>query len=163
MSAMTIEQRVEALLQPTDALANWYRAVAALDRAAATPIVIAILEDETASAQRRRLAATMLGVLRDARAIPALARALGASDRVLRGRAAETLGAFPQLDTDLVRQLVAGLTDPDPYFRECAAKALGYLKRADALPMLQAMRDTDPLASNRDVARDAIDAIRQER
>jgi HEAT repeat protein len=160
MDAMTIEQRVEALLQPTDAAANWYRAVAALDRAAATPIVMAVLEDETATAHRRRLAATMLGVLGDARAIPALARALGAPDRVLRGRAAETLGAFPQLDAEIVRQLVIGLTDPDPYFRECAAKALGQLKRTDALPMLHAMRETDPLASNRDVARDAIDAIR---
>lgn len=160
---MTIEQRVEALLQPTDAAANWYRAVAALDRAAATPIIIALLENDTESAPRRRLAATMLGLLGDARAIPALASAMNAQDRVLRGRAAETLGSFPELGADLVRQLVAGLTDPDPYYRECAAKALGLLKRADALPMLQAMRDHDSFASNRDVAREAIDAIRQGR
>jgi HEAT repeat protein len=103
----------------------------------------------------------MLGVLGDERAIPALARTMSAQDRVLRGQAAETLGRFPRLGAECVRQLVTGLTDADAYVRESSAKALGQLKRTDALPMLQQMRDHDPLQSNREVAQEAIDAIRR--
>jgi len=155
----TVEQEVQALLRATDDVAGWYRAVRALDAAAATPVVIEVLEDENESERERRLAATMLGILGDRRAIPPLVAAMGATDRVLRGRAAETLGNFPGLDPAIVAQLLQGLSDPDSYFRECCAKALGQLTRVEALPGLQRMRDQDSVSSNREAAQQAIEAI----
>ena len=159
LDLMVIEQDVQNLLQPTDAVTDWYRAARALDSAAATPPLIAVLADEKESDSRRRLAALMLGMLGDARAIPALVSAMQAKDYVLRGRAAEMLGSFPLLENSIVARLLTGLSDPDRYFRECCAKALGQLKRKEALPQLEHMRDNDPSLSNREAAQEAIRSI----
>lgn len=156
---MTIDQDVQKLLQPTDDVSGWYGAVRALDAAKATPLVVQVLQDENESDARRRLAATMLGVLGDPRAIAALVSVLHTRDSVLRGRAAETLGSFPGLDPAIVNQLMQGLEDNDRYFRECCAKALGMLRWTAALPQLQHMRDHDSAISNREAAQAAIHAI----
>src|SRR5713226_7160047 len=111
----TIEQSVRDLLRATDDVAGWHRAVKQLD-SAAVPVVIAILKNDHEDAFSRRVAATMLGVLADDRAIPALVEALAVPDRILRGRAAETLGNFPRLERTVLLRLVDGLKDRDSYF-----------------------------------------------
>jgi HEAT repeat protein len=156
----TIEQSVRNLLRATDDVAGWHRAVKELDSAAALPVVIAILQNDREDAYSRRVAATMLGVLGDDRAIAALAGALDAPDRILRGRAAETLGNFPRLERSVFLRLVDGLKDPDSYFRESCAKALAQLRQPDALPALDEMRTKDAVPFNREVAQGAIAMIR---
>lgn len=155
-----IEDSVRGLLRATDDVAGWYRAVKELNPKEAVPVLLGILQDENEEQSNRRLAATMLGVLRDSRAIPALAGAMLASDRVLRGRAAEMLGEFPELAENFFLQLMQGLHHEDPYFRECCAKALGQLRRPEALPALERMRASDTVPVNREVAQSAIEAIR---
>src|SRR5262249_21449610 len=157
---MTIDQDVEKLFVPTHAEASWRQAVAALDSRVATPIVIRVLQSPAESNSRRLVAATILGLLGDERAIPALVAATQAADSTLRGLAAETLGSFPRLGDDDVRLPSAGLGGPQRFFRECCARALGRLRRTEALPALEQMRDHDPAWNNREIAQEAIDAIR---
>lgn len=155
----TIEQSVRNLLRATDDVGGWCRAVEQLD-SAAVPVVIAILKNDQEDVFSRRVAATMLGVLGDDRAIPALVEALAVPDRILRGRAAETLGNFPLLERSVFLRLVDGLKDPDSYFRESCAKALGELGQAEALPALDEMKAKDVVPFNREVAQGAMAKIR---
>jgi HEAT repeat protein len=156
----TIEQHVRNLLRATDDVAGWRRAVKELDAAAAVPVVIAILQNDREDAYSRRVAATMLGILGDDRATSALANALNSSDRILRGRAAETLGNFPRLERSIFLRLVEGLKDTDSYFRESSAKALAQLRQPEALAALDEMKTKDVVPFNREVAQEAIAKIR---
>lgn len=155
----TIEQTVRTLLRATDDVAGWHRAVKQLD-SAAVPVVIAILRNDHEDAFSRRVAATVLGVIADDRAIPAVVEALAAPDRILRGRAAETLGNFPRLERSVLLRLVDGLKDPDSYFRESCARALAELRQPEALPALDEMKAKDVVPFNREVAQGAIAKIR---
>lgn len=159
MTQQAIE-KVRQLLQPTDDELHWYQRVMALDKAEAVPILMNILKDEQEREFTRRQAALILGLLGDKRAINTLSQVLNATDRVLRGRAAEALGQFKDLDEKIVQELVQGLQDEDYFVRECCAKALGQLQRLETLPALEQMRLTDSVLTNREVAQKAIQAIR---
>jgi len=133
----------------------------ALDAAEAIPLLIAVLNDEQEKLYPRRMAATILGLLRDERAIAALAQTLSASDASLRASAAEALGRFEAPEDSLVQRLIQGLQDDDYFVRETCAKTLGRLKRPDALPALTRMSIADSVSTNREVAQQAIEAIRR--
>jgi HEAT repeat protein len=158
---METEEKIRDLLQPTDDEEGWYRKVTALDAGEAVPILAALVDNEAEPSRRRRMAVLILGLLRDARAVPTLARALGSADPLLRGRAAETLGKFGELDAAIVERLLASLGDAEPFVRESAAKALGSLRRPEALPALERMSAEDSAQHNREVALQAAQDIQR--
>lgn len=153
-------EKVRQLLRPTDDEVGWYQKVRALNIPEAVPVLVRILNDEQEKRYTRRQAALILGLLGDKQAISALARALNAPDRVLRGRAAEALGQFEGLEDSVVQQLIQGLQDEDYFTRERCANALGQLKRLEALPALEQMSAVDSVSTNREVAQKAIEAIK---
>jgi HEAT repeat protein len=155
-------EKVRHLLRPADDDESWYQEIMALDRDEAIPLLIGYLENEQESLYTRRLCIQILSLLRDDRAISAIARALSANDRILRGRAAEALGQFEGLEQSVIEQLTQGLQDEDYFMRECCAKALGQLKRPEALLALEQMSISDSVPTNREVARKAIDLIQEE-
>ncbi len=159
--AREIEREVRSLLRPTDDEISWYPRVRALDIPEAVPVLVSILIDEQEKQYTRRQAALILGLLGDKRAISALTQALNAGDRILRGRAAEALGRFEGLEHSVIQQLIQGLQDEDYFMRECSAKALGQLRRPEALPALERMRAIDNASNNREVAQKAIEAIKR--
>jgi HEAT repeat protein len=151
-------EALRRLLQPTDDEAGWYRDVEALDPDQAVPFLAAVLSDRREPNRTRLMAALTLGVLGDPRALDPLARALRASDPVLRAQAARALGRLRQ--PEAARHLVGMLRDDDAHVRETAAGALGRLGAPEAVPALREMAG-DPVAVNREAAARALAAIEE--
>ena len=150
-------QRVWRLLRYAgDETVRRYEAAVAADAVAA---LIALLLDEREEPPVRKLAATLLGEARDARAVAPLTQALHDADPVVRARSALALGEFAEAGPEVTAQLIETLGDEDYYVRECGAKALGKLRRAEALPALREMSERDEVSTNREVAREAVEAI----
>jgi HEAT repeat protein len=154
-------QQIRRLLRSTYDEAGWYRDVMALKIDEAIPILVGVVSDEQDDLDARRYAALILGLLRDARGVDALLQALQAPDRVLRGQAAGALGNIENVDDRVIQQLIGRLEDEDYFVRECAAKALGQLKRVQALPALMQMSAADSVSTNQSVAQQAIEAIQK--
>jgi HEAT repeats len=92
----------------------------------------------------RRLAAPLLGRVRDASAMQAMQAALGASDAGTREMAALALG-FAE-DARTIPQLVSRLRDDAPRVRATTAWALGEIDRREAArPLIDALGDSDAL------------------
>lgn len=92
----------------------------------------------------RRLAAPILGRVRDASAMQAMLGALAASDAGTREMAALALGFAD--DARAVTPLVARLRDESPRVRATAAWALGEIESKEAVrPLIDALRDGDAL------------------
>jgi len=92
----------------------------------------------------RRLAAPMLGHVRDASAMQAMLAALTASEGGTREMAALALGFAD--DARAVAPLVARLSDESPRVRATAAWALGEIEGKEAVrPLIGALRDSDAL------------------
>jgi hypothetical protein len=92
----------------------------------------------------RRLAAPILGHVRDASAMQAMLGALTASEAGTREMAALALG-FAE-DARAVTPLVARLSDDSPRVRATAAWALGEIESREAVrPLIGALRDSDAL------------------
>ncbi len=139
---------------------------------------VPVLRDALMDGDRcvRRLAAPMLGRVRDPSAMQAMLAALAASDAGIREVGALALGfaddpraiqplverlrddsprvratvawALGEMEhRDVVRPLVGALADTDPMVRQSAARALGEVEDASAVPPL-----TDLLKSDRDPA-----------
>lgn len=163
MAESTI-QKVRRLLKPTHDLESWYANFEALDAIAAVPILLEILNDNLETVQSRSQAATLLGMLRDTRAVSTLIETLrspASADGLLRARAALALGQIGLQEERIVQALIEGLGDEDYFVRECSAKALGLMKRPEALAPLRQMRAADSVSTNREVAEKAIESIRR--
>ena len=90
----------------------------------------------------RRHAATSLGRIRDASAVPALIEALKDTEAGVRREAAKALGSIK--DGQAVAPLVDALDDPDMNVRLFAAYALGEIKdRGAAAALLAALDDSE--------------------
>ena len=159
MAESTI-QKVRRLLQPTHDLTSWYAEVDALDAEEAIHTLLEILNNDLEAVRTRCQAATLLGMLRDARALDALIGAFHAPDGLLRARAALALGQIGMPEERVVQSMIQGLSDEDYFVRECCAKALGLMKRPEALPALEQMSAVDSVSTNREVAQKAIEAIK---
>lgn len=155
-----LARTIERLLFPTDAVNRWYDEVKALPPAGAVPLLAAVLREPARSPSDRHQAATMLGLVGTAAAVPTLVEATGSADPVLRAVAAEALGRTGATHSDAVRALLDATRDGDYFVRESAARALALVKPPEALPLLERMRDHDEVPGNREVAAAAIDAIR---
>jgi HEAT repeat protein len=153
-------QKVRRLLQPTHDLDGWYAEFDALDSEAALPLLLEILANDLETEQTRAQAANLLGMLHDPRATNELINALHAPQGLLRARAAVALGQIGKPEERVAESLLQGLMDEDYFVRECSAKALGLMKRTEALPALELMSSTDTVSANRDVAKNAIETIR---
>jgi HEAT repeat protein len=94
----------------------------------------------------RRLAAPILGHVRDASAMQVMLGGLAASDAGTREMAALALGFAD--DARAVTPLVARLRDESPRVRATAAWALGEIERA-VRPLIDALRDGDALVRER--------------
>ena len=158
----TNAEKIRNLLQPASDEQLWYREVHQLDPGEAIPVLTAILNDETDTLPMKSRAIYILAEMRDQRCIPPLVTILDMSDPVLRARTARALGRFEQLDEPIVERLIAALNDTDSFVRESSAKALADLKQKAALPALMTMRTSDSVAANREIARQAIEAIQRE-
>jgi HEAT repeat protein len=156
-------EKVRRLLQPTHDSEGWHAQVNTLNVAEAAPLLSTAVNNEKETPQARRQAATILGRLRQKSSIPSLLQALAAADPVLRARVANALGQFADVPDQAVQQLVKHLDDEDYLVREQCAKALALLKRSEGLGALQRMQGSDSVESNREVAQNAIAAIRGER
>ena len=92
----------------------------------------------------RRLAAPILGHVRDASAMQAMLASLDAADAGTREMAALALGFAD--DAHATTALVARLRDDSPRVRATAAWALGEIEsKAAVRPLIDALRDTDAL------------------
>jgi HEAT repeat protein len=90
----------------------------------------------------RRNAAWALGALDDARAVPALMKALDDREPDVRAQAAWALGAID--DDDAMDRLTAALKDPDARVRTQAAWALGAIGDSRATAgLIGALKDVD--------------------
>ena len=152
-------QRVRKFLEPTFDEQAWYRGVMTLDKNEAVPILVSIVKSKSESIRARQQAILILGLLGDEGAIGTLLEMLNAPEAGLRAHAAQSLGRFNSLSSGGFAQLLAALQDEDNFVRERTAKALAELQRREAVPALQQMRASDPIASNRETAEDAIKAI----
>lgn len=107
--------------------------------------VDALLEALARPDFRRYAAAWALGEIADARAIPALVRALGDGDPETRKFAARSLVKFGPAASDA---LLAALTDPSAAVRRYAVRALGEIREPRAVEPLLALEgrvDTEVL------------------
>lgn len=154
------QEQVRRLLQPTHDANGWRAQVRALNAQEAVPLLAAALMNSRETPQARRQATTALGMLRHNSAVPALLQTLADDDAVLRARAAGALGQIEEVPDEVVQQLIHHLEDEDYFVRECCAKALAELRRADALPALEQMRASDSVPANREVADSSIETIR---
>jgi HEAT repeat protein len=92
----------------------------------------------------RRLAAPLLGRVRDASAHQAMLAALGSSDAGAREMAALAIGFAD--DSSAVQPLIARLRDGEARVRATAAWALGEIERHEAVrPLIDALGDADAL------------------
>jgi HEAT repeat protein len=92
----------------------------------------------------RRLAAPLLGRVRDRAASQAMLAALGSSDAGVREMGALALGFAD--DTSSVAPLVQRLRDDVPRVRATAAWALGSIEGREVVrPLIDALRDSDPM------------------
>ena len=153
-------QKVRRLLQPTHDLDGWYAEVETLEPEEAVPVLVEILSNGLEPEQTRAQAANLLGMLHDPRATNKLIETLHAGPSLVRARAAVALGQIGKPEEMVAESLMQGLMDDDYFVRECSAKALGLMKRTDALPALERMSSTDAVSANRQVAQNAIQAIR---
>jgi len=154
------EREVRAVLVPTDDIEGWRQRVLALDPASAVPVLAGIVLDPSESLGNRKLSATILGMLKDPAAIPALLEALRSPEGMVKGKAADALGEIGRPDEDVVRELLDGLDDDDDFVRGRCAVALGRLRRPEAVPALERVRDEDRIEVNRELAAEAMEAIR---
>lgn len=156
----TAEEKIKILLEPTDEEEAWLRGVKSLNPKEAVPVLSKILLNSQEPLLKRKMAAQMLGLLEDESAIPALTQALSAPDPVLRAKTAAAIGDVGKAGESAIARLIEALQDGDYYVRESAAKALGILKSQEALPMLARMTSVDEPFTNREVAEEAIKAIK---
>lgn len=97
---------------------------------------------DSAGFKVRLQAAFILGRLRDARALPALAKALTDPHYAVRAAAALALGRIR--DARATDPLLNALGDPEPWVRAEAVRALGLIRSRKALPQLVArLKDHD--------------------
>jgi len=161
MTETTLET-IRHLLQPTHDFAGWHAQAATLDPDQAIPILAAIMADTSEAEGARGEAATLLGLLRDERTRAPLLAGLRLEASLVRARAALALAQLGAPDDETMHALVTGLSDEDYFVRECCARVLGVFKRPDVVPALERMRDSDSVASNREAAKAAIRAIREQ-
>ena len=152
-------QKVRKLLEPTFDEQAWYRDVIALDKSEAVPILAGIVRRESESLRARQQAILILGLMGDESAIELLLDMLSAPEAGLRAHSAQSLGRFKSLSGGGFERLLTALKDDDHFVRERAAKALAQLQRPEALTALQQMRASDPVASNREMAAEAMKTI----
>jgi HEAT repeat protein len=153
-----IPEPIMRVLLPRDD-SRWEAEVMSLDAEQAVPVIVGVMFDGGERLAVRKMAVTVLGMLRDARAVGPLTRTLRDPDRIMRARSAEALGEFKDLGADVVALLVEALRDEDYYVRECGAKALGKLRRAETLTALREMSEHDEVSTNRELAQEAVAAI----
>ena len=154
-------QKVRRLLQPTHDLDGWYAEFETLESGEAVPVLLEILTNDLELEQARAQAANLLGMLRDPRATNKLIDVLQGAESLLRARAAVALGQIGKPEEQVAESLIQGLMDEDYFVRECSAKALGLMKRTEALPALEQMSNSDAVLANRQVAQNAIETIRK--
>lgn len=152
-------EKVRRLLQPTHDVTGWHAEVKTLNAEEAIPILYEILNDNLEPLRTRGQAVSMLGMFRDDQAVGLLIEILQAPDGLLRAQAALALGRIGMPQERVVQALIQGLNDEDYFVRECCAKALGLMKRPEALPALTQMSASDSASTNRDVAQKAIEDI----
>ena len=107
----------------------------------------------------RRLAALNLGVLRDARAVPSLVRALQDSHPRTREASTDALGLIG--DRSAVFDLVQRLTDEDWNVRRVAAAALGQIEDSRASAGLVRLLDDTDLVDDPGLVYAAVNALGQ--
>jgi HEAT repeat protein len=158
--AEEMKEKVRRLLQPTHDVAGWHAEVNTLIAEEAIPILHEIINDNLEAPRTRGQAVSMLGMFRNARAVELLIETIRATDGLLRAQAALSLGRIGMPEERVVTALIERLDDEDYFVRECCAKALGLMKRHEAIPALTLMSASDSVSTNREVAQKAIDAIR---
>ena len=115
------------------------QALAEIGEPAVEPL-ITVVESAERELLVRQKAAKALGLIKDARAVEPLIRAL--QDPILRHAAATALVGFRAIAT---ARLIEVMQDENPEIRAHAAAALGRLMDGDALPaLLLATRDPEP-------------------
>lgn len=152
-------EKVRELLTPTDDEAWWYRRVMALDSEAVTPLLIDVLADRKETFLTRKMALMILGLVGDRRAAEPLLRTLGAPDPVMRAQAAKALARFAEPGTGAVEALTHGLADEVYFVRASCARALGRSGAREAVARLEEMSSADPVETNQEIARKAIEDI----
>ncbi|HEU4885056.1 MAG TPA: HEAT repeat domain-containing protein [Longimicrobium sp.] len=163
MTMTPAEAAVRALLRPTHDSAAWEAGVRALDRDPALVVLIAILFGAGETQHDRAMAATILGTLGDARALPVLVQALRvANDPVVRARAGLALGQLGTAAPGAEGALVDALADPDEFVRESAARVLGSQGASGESAALARAAQTDPAPASRQAAARALAQIRGE-
>lgn len=153
-------QKIQQLLQIRYDTTAWYAKVEALDKEEVLPVLISLLNNTDESASTRSQVTTLLGILKDKRALDPLLEARHSDHGLLRARAALALAQIGIAENKVVSSLMQGLGDDDAFVRECCAKALALMKCSEAIPSLEQMSANDSVSTNRDVAQEAIQVIR---
>ena len=154
-----IENKIRAILLPTDDKEGWNESIKSLNRDEALPVLIRMMRDPQENSKTRKLAMLALGIMEDQRALPAIAQVLKSGDPDMRAWAAYSLGQFGSLGNETMQSLVQALNDDNYLVRELSAKTLGNQKYAEALPALEHMKDADSEETNKKIAKLAIDNI----
>jgi HEAT repeat protein len=158
--ALETETKVRRLLRPTHDVERWHAEIKTLQAEEAVPLLASAMNDLSETNQARYQAAAILGILGQITAVPALLQALESPEPVLRGQAAQSLGEIANLPKEALAALIQHLEDADYFVRKCSAIALQQIKRPEALLALEHMRDHDPVPNNRELAQEAIRAIK---
>jgi HEAT repeat protein len=154
------ELQIRQLLKPTDEKAGWYKSVKSLNQEEALPILLRIARNDGEAVLSRITAIKLIEIFKDKRAIDTLVKLVSeSSDPVLRAQAIRALEHIGEPDPGVIEILIAALTDQDYFVRESSARALGKLKRAEAIPALKDMVIGDSVTTNREIAQKAIREI----
>lgn len=132
-------------------------AFGALESAAVVESLIEILNDPEQEMTWRRYACDALGKIADSRGLPAIERALGSEDAMLRAYAISSVRYFA--DQEIIPLLEQGLRDSFWRVRVSAAQALGTLQASASIPILDFKARRDPEANVREEAIRALAEI----